>query len=74
MRKPKGEEPMRFGILGTGVVGKTLAGRLDGMGHEVMVGTRDPEDTLSRTEPDQYGNPPLRDLAKGAPERAAGHV
>jgi 8-hydroxy-5-deazaflavin:NADPH oxidoreductase len=50
---------MRFGILGTGVVGKTLAGRLDGMGHEVMVGTRDPEDTLSRTEPDQYGNPPF---------------
>jgi 8-hydroxy-5-deazaflavin:NADPH oxidoreductase len=50
---------MRFGVLGTGVVGKTLAGRLDGMGHEVMVGTRDPEETMSRTEPDQYGNPPL---------------
>jgi predicted dinucleotide-binding enzyme len=50
---------MRFGILGTGVVGKTLAGRLDGMGHEVMVGTRDPEATMSRSEPDQYGNPPF---------------
>jgi len=48
---------MRFGILGTGVVGKTIAARLDGMGHEVMVGTRDPQETLSRTEPDQYGNP-----------------
>jgi predicted dinucleotide-binding enzyme len=50
---------MRYGILGTGVVGKTIAARLDGTGHEVMVGTRDPEDTLSRTEPDQYGNPPF---------------
>ena len=50
---------MIYGILGTGVVGKTIAARLDGMGHEVMVGTRDPEDTLSRTEPDQYGNPPF---------------
>jgi predicted dinucleotide-binding enzyme len=50
---------MRFGILGTGVVGRTLAGRLDGLGHEVMVGTRDPEATMSRTEPDQYGNPPF---------------
>ena len=48
---------MRIGILGTGVVGKTIAARLDGMGHEVVVGTRNPEKTLSRTEPDQYGNP-----------------
>jgi 8-hydroxy-5-deazaflavin:NADPH oxidoreductase len=50
---------MRFGILGTGVVGKTIAVRLDGMGHEVMVGTRDPEETMSRSEPDRYGNPPF---------------
>jgi 8-hydroxy-5-deazaflavin:NADPH oxidoreductase len=50
---------MRFGILGTGVVGKTIAARLDGMGHEVMVGTRNPEETMSRSEPDQYGNPPF---------------
>jgi 8-hydroxy-5-deazaflavin:NADPH oxidoreductase len=50
---------MRFGILGTGVVGKTIAARLDGMGHEVMVGTRDPEETMSRSEPDRYGNPPF---------------
>jgi 8-hydroxy-5-deazaflavin:NADPH oxidoreductase len=53
------EMEMRFGILGTGVVGKTIAARLTGLGHEVMVGTRDPEETLSRTEPDRYGNPPF---------------
>ena len=42
---------MRFGILGTGVVGKTIAARLDAMGHDVVVGTRNPEKTLSRTAP-----------------------
>ena len=50
---------MRFGILGTGVVGKTIAARLDGMGHEVMVGTRNPEETKSRAETDAYGTPPF---------------
>jgi 8-hydroxy-5-deazaflavin:NADPH oxidoreductase len=50
---------VRFGILGTGVVGKTIAARLAGLGHEVMIGTRDPEETMSRTEPDRYGNPPF---------------
>jgi predicted dinucleotide-binding enzyme len=50
---------VRFGILGTGVVGKTIAARLAGLGHEVMIGTRDPEETMSRIEPDRYGNPPF---------------
>ena len=59
---------MRFGILGTGVVGKTVAARLDSMGHEVMVGTRDPQETLSRTEPDQYGNPPFGSWQQEHPE------
>jgi hypothetical protein len=30
---------------------------VDGMGHEVTVGTRSPEETKSRAEPDAYGNP-----------------
>ena len=50
---------MRFGILGTGVVGKTIAARLASLGHDVIVGTRTPAETLSRTEPDAYGNPPF---------------
>jgi 8-hydroxy-5-deazaflavin:NADPH oxidoreductase len=50
---------MRFGVLGTGVVGKTIAARLAGLGHEAMVGTRDPEETMSRNEPDRHGNPPF---------------
>ena len=59
---------MRFGILGTGVVGKTIAVRLDSLGHDVMVGTRNPEETLSRTDPDQYGNPPFGAWQEEHPE------
>ncbi len=59
---------MRLGILGTGVVGKTIAAGLAGLGHEVMVGTRNPERTLSRTEPDQYGNPPFGTWQREHPE------
>ena len=59
---------MRFGILGTGVVGKTIAARLDGMGHEVMVGTRNPEETTSRAESDAYGNPPFSAWQEEHPE------
>jgi predicted dinucleotide-binding enzyme len=36
--------------MGTGVVGQTLAGKLAEIGHDVMVGTRDPEAALARTE------------------------
>jgi predicted dinucleotide-binding enzyme len=57
-----------LGILGTGVVGKMLAARLAGLGHEVMVGTRNPEQTLSRTEPDAYGNPPFSAWQEEHPE------
>jgi 8-hydroxy-5-deazaflavin:NADPH oxidoreductase len=59
---------MRFGILGTGVVGKTMATRLADLGHDVMLGTRDPQETLSRTEPDQYGNPPFSAWQQEHPE------
>ena len=32
---------MRIGVLGTGMVGHTLASRLVGLGHDVMMGSRD---------------------------------
>jgi 8-hydroxy-5-deazaflavin:NADPH oxidoreductase len=71
---------MRLGILGTGMVGKTLAARLAGLENEVMVGTRDPAETLSRNEPDTYGNPPFSVWQEEHPEvrlgtlaEAAGH-
>jgi predicted dinucleotide-binding enzyme len=49
---------MRFAVLGTGMVGRAIAGRLDELGHDVTIGTRDPEATLARTETDGMGNPP----------------
>jgi predicted dinucleotide-binding enzyme len=49
---------MRIAVLGTGTVGRTIAGRLAELGHEVVVGTRDPESTMARTDPDAMGNPP----------------
>jgi len=48
---------MKIGILGTGIVGQTLSGKLVGLGHDVMVGTRDVANTLARTEPHPYGFP-----------------
>ncbi|TWE13055.1 hypothetical protein BKA23_1883 [Rudaeicoccus suwonensis] len=40
------------------MVGRALAGRLSGLGHDVVIGTRDVQQTLTRTEPDSMGTPP----------------
>jgi 8-hydroxy-5-deazaflavin:NADPH oxidoreductase len=39
---------MRIAVLGTGSVGRTLAPGLARLGHDVVVGTRDPDATRSR--------------------------
>ena len=71
---------MRIGVLGTGTVGRTLAARLADLGHEVMVGTRDPAKSRAKTAPDAFGNPPLSVWLAGNPRvklgtatEAAGH-
>ena len=50
---------MKIGILGTGVVGRTLADGCTSKGHDVAIGTRDVEALMARTEPDAMGNPPF---------------
>ena len=50
---------MNIAVLGTGMVGQAIAGRLHQLGHSVVVGTRDPEATLARNAPDGMGNPPF---------------
>lgn len=45
---------MRVAVLGTGSVGRTLAGRLDALGHATVLGTRDPAATRAR-EGDDLG-------------------
>lgn len=58
----------KFGVLGTGTVGQAIAARLNELRHDVFVGTRDPEKTLSRTSPDNYGNPPFKTWLDDHPE------
>ncbi|MGW5226574.1 NADPH-dependent F420 reductase [Nocardia niigatensis] len=41
---------MRIAILGTGAVGRTLSARLVELGHDVVIGTRDVEATMGRSE------------------------
>ncbi len=50
---------MKFAVFGTGMVGRTIANRLNELGHDVTIGTRDVSATLARTEGDSYGNPPF---------------
>jgi 8-hydroxy-5-deazaflavin:NADPH oxidoreductase len=41
---------MRITVLGTGAVGRAIAGRLDDLGHEVAMATRDPAATSARED------------------------
>ncbi len=59
---------MQIGILGTGMVGRALAGRLHELGHSVTVGTRHPGVTLARSEPDRGGGAPFRAWAAEHPQ------
>ncbi|WP_392543104.1 NADPH-dependent F420 reductase [Oryzobacter telluris] len=43
---------MTIAVLGTGTVGRTIATRLLELGHDVVVGTREPAATLARSEGD----------------------
>ncbi len=59
---------MKIGILGTGVVGKTLAAKLNELGHEVMIGTRSVSETMAKTETDMMGSPPFKDWHTNNPK------
>jgi predicted dinucleotide-binding enzyme len=59
---------MKIAVLGTGMVGQALAGRLAELNHDVAVGTRDVAATMARTEPDGYGNPPYPVWAQAHPQ------
>ena len=59
---------MKVAVLGTGMVGRTVGGRLAELGHEVILGTRDVAATMARTETDAMGNPPYAEWAQAQPE------
>jgi 8-hydroxy-5-deazaflavin:NADPH oxidoreductase len=48
---------MRIGVLGTGMVGQTLAGKLAEVGNDVVVGTRDVDALMARREEQRPGVP-----------------
>jgi predicted dinucleotide-binding enzyme len=55
---------MKIGILGTGVVGQTIAEKLVQLGHSVMMGTRDKQATLAKTGKDNFGRPAVNEWLK----------
>jgi hypothetical protein len=52
---------MKIAVLGTGTVGPTIAAALSALGHDVVIGTRDPQTTLARTEPGATGGAAFAD-------------
>jgi predicted dinucleotide-binding enzyme len=56
---------MKVAILGTGTVGQTLAARLAGLGHDVMMGTRNVHETSTRNTRDNYGGPSFAEWYAG---------
>lgn len=66
---------MQIAVLGTGTVGRALAGRLSELGHAVTIGTRDPGDTAAREEYAGWaGAHPAVRLATFADAAATGEV
>ncbi|WP_319722904.1 NAD(P)-binding domain-containing protein [Streptomyces sp. MB09-01] len=63
---------MRYAVLGTGIVGRTLAARLASLGHEVVIGTRDPGATAGRAAPrGRRGSPGCGSPASRRPRATA---
>jgi len=52
---------MKTGVLGTGMVGRLLAQKLKESGNEVMIGTRNVEETLAKSGQDSMRNPAFKE-------------
>jgi 8-hydroxy-5-deazaflavin:NADPH oxidoreductase len=63
---------MKFGVLGTGTVGRVIGSRLAELGHDVTIGTRDVDTLLARTGPDAMGNEPFASWRGKHPEIGLG--
>src|SRR6187455_1980761 len=59
---------MKIAVLGTGVVALTMSEKLSQVGHEVMMGTRNVKEALSKTGNKAFGTPPLKDWMADHPK------
>lgn len=50
---------MHVGVLGTGAVGRAIAGKFIERGDDVVIGTRNVAATMAHAQPDYMGNPPF---------------
>jgi 8-hydroxy-5-deazaflavin:NADPH oxidoreductase len=57
---------MRIAVLGTGVAGRNVAGRLAELGHDVTLGTRDPDATRAREDYEEVPGAGLATFADAA--------
>jgi 8-hydroxy-5-deazaflavin:NADPH oxidoreductase len=51
----------KIAVLGTGVVAQTIAEKLNALGYQVMMGTRNVQQSLAREGKDSFGRPPLKE-------------
>jgi 8-hydroxy-5-deazaflavin:NADPH oxidoreductase len=58
---------MKAAVLGTGSVGQAIANRLAGLGHEVVIGTRDVAESKLRKTADAFGNPAIGEWVENNP-------
>jgi predicted dinucleotide-binding enzyme len=59
---------MKIAVFGTGVVGQTIAEKLAELGHDVILGTRNTKDALSRGSKDSFGRPSFGEWHASHPE------
>ena len=65
---------MKIAILGTGMVGQTIAEKVASLGHEVTMGTRNVEKTLATKGKDAMGRPAIGEWLLKHPEIKLGHL
>lgn len=58
---------MKKAVLGTGAVGQTIGAKLVKLGHDVVIGKRNVEETMARAEPGLYGQAPFSEWLRQHP-------
>jgi hypothetical protein len=59
---------MKIGVIGTGVVGQTIAAKLEALDQAVVMGTRNVTQTLAQSTPGNFGTPPLKAWLENHPK------